>query len=93
MGVYTKERPNIKQKIQVIQRDAISFVLLDRTAYSLRPYGVKVTEINKSQDTWSYYLLCCRLWRSSRGRASLKLHSPEQSDTERRCAYCNTLLL
>ena len=66
--------------------EASSVVRLDRTDFSLNPSGTEVTGIGQLWDTWSSCLICCRPWRSSRGRAYLRLHSSERSSVKRRCA-------
>ena len=71
----------------------IFVVLLDWIDFPLSPSSAEVTGIGQLRNTWSSRMICCQPWRSSRGRASLKLHSPEQSDIERRYAWrhCNEL--
>ena len=66
---------------------AISVVRLYQIDFSVSPYGAEVTGTSQLRDTWSSRMICCRPWRSSQGRSFQKLHSLEQSDTERRYAW------
>ena len=63
--------------------EAISIIPLDRIDSSLCPPSAEVTKVGQLRDTWSSRLICCWPWRYFQGRASLKLHSPRQSDIER----------
>ena len=83
--IHWGETYNIKHEIQVIQRDARINRLIPESVTTKRnrgridlfecigQFGCQVTRTGSLWDTCSSRLICCRPWRSSRGRDSLKL--------------------
>ena len=67
--------------------EVILSVWLNHIDFSWCQFGAEVTQISQLRNTWTSRLICCRLWRSSRGWASAKLHNLERSGIKWRCAW------